>query len=135
MRGCSVALVDVNEKGLLESQQMMAGFSGTFTIHVADVTREEQVAALPEAILKEHPHIDMLFNNAGITIDRSFADHSLQDWQKIMGINLWGVIYGCHHFLPHSGEASAVLSGEHLKPWPVFWVFRHRAPTAPRRRL
>lgn len=101
MRGCSVALVDVNEKGLLESQQIMAIFSGKFTIHIADVTREEQMAALPEAILKEHPHIDMLFNNAGITIDRSFADHSLQDWQKIMGINLWGVIYGCHYFLPH----------------------------------
>lgn len=100
-RSCSVALVDINEKGLQETRKLLAGYPGKFSIHVVDVTREEQMAALPEAVLTEHPHIDMLFNNAGITIDKPFARHEIKDWQLIIGINLWGVIYGCHYFLPH----------------------------------
>ena len=100
-RCCSVALVDINGKGLEETRKMLAGYPGNFSIHVVDVTKQEQVAALPGAVLKEHPHIDMIFNNAGITIDKPFACHSMKDWELMVGINLWGVIYGCHYFLPH----------------------------------
>ena len=42
---------------------------------------------------------------------KSFATHTLQDWERIIGINLWGVIYGCHHFmaaLEASGDAHIV---------------------------
>lgn len=99
--GCHVALVDVNRQGLAETQALLKIFAGTFSVHIVDVTNEAQMAALPEAVLAEHAAIDMIFNNAGTTLDRSFAAHSMKDWQFMINLNLWGVIYGCHYFLPH----------------------------------
>jgi len=43
----------------------------------------------------------MLFNNAGTTIERSFDAHSMDDWRFMINLNLYGVLYGCHYFLPH----------------------------------
>lgn len=100
-KGCSVALVDINEKGLDETRQILQGFTGKFSVHVVDVTSEAQMALLPEAVIAQHEYIDMIFNNAGTTLDRSFAGHSLKDWQFMINLNLWGVIYGCHYFVPH----------------------------------
>ena len=48
-----------------------------------------------------HNSVDLLFNNAGVTILKSFLDHEVEDLEWIMGINLWGVIHGCRAFLPH----------------------------------
>lgn len=100
-KGGNIALVDVNEKGLDDTLQSISMHPGKFSKHIADVTNEEQIKALPEQVVAEHKQIDVLFNNAGITIDKTFEEHSIADWQKIIGINLWGVIYGCHYFLPY----------------------------------
>jgi hypothetical protein len=101
MKGCHVALVDIQQQGLDETLQLLSIYSGKFSVHIVDVTKEEQMAALPQAVIDQHSHIDIIFNNAGTTIDRSFAAHSIKDWQFIINLNLWGVIYGCHYFLPH----------------------------------
>lgn len=100
-KGGNIALVDVNEKGLQETLADICSCPGKFTVHIADVTSEAQMQALPEAIIAEHRQIDVLFNNAGITIDKTFAEHRIADWQKIININIWGVIYGCHYFMPY----------------------------------
>lgn len=100
-KGGNIALVDVSEKGLSETLAILSSYPGKFTTHVANVTDESQMKALPEAIIAKHRQIDVLFNNAGITIDKTFAEHTLEDWRKIIGINIWGVIYGCHFFLPY----------------------------------
>lgn len=100
-KGGNIALVDVSEKGLQETLAMISHYPGKFSTHIADVSSEEQMQALPEVIVSEHRQIDVLFNNAGITIDKTFAEHSLADWRKIVGINVWGVIYGTHFFMPY----------------------------------
>ena len=100
-KGGNIALVDVSQKGLDETLASISHCSGKFTSHIADVTSEQQMQALPEAIVAEHQQIDVLFNNAGITIDKTFEEHTIADWQKIIGINIWGVIYGCHYFMPY----------------------------------
>jgi short-subunit dehydrogenase len=56
---------------------------------------------LPEEVLREHGHVHVLVNNAGVTVARSFETHSLDDLDWIVGVNLWGVVYGCRFFLPH----------------------------------
>jgi len=99
--GCHIALVDINEKGLVETQEKLTRFSGCYSSHVVDVTNKDQMQALPEAVIKNHGCVDVLFNNAGITINKTFNTHTLEDWEQVVGINLWGVIYGCKFFMPY----------------------------------
>jgi NAD(P)-dependent dehydrogenase (short-subunit alcohol dehydrogenase family) len=44
--------------------------------------------------------VHLLFNNAGVGLGRTVADTTLQDWQWVLGVNLWGVIHGVQAFLP-----------------------------------
>ncbi|MCC7516370.1 MAG: SDR family NAD(P)-dependent oxidoreductase [Pseudomonadales bacterium] len=99
--GCQVALCDVNEQGLRETQELLAPAKVATSIHVCSVADREAMAALPAEIERIHGAIHLVFNNAGVTISRSFEQHSLADFEFVLGINLWGVLYGCHYFLPY----------------------------------
>ncbi len=99
--GCHIALVDVSEKGLAKTQEKLKRFSGSYSSHVVDVTNKNHMQALPEVVIKQHGCVDVLFNNAGITINKTFNTHTLDDWEQVVGINLWGVIYGCKYFMPY----------------------------------
>lgn len=101
---CDIALVDVNRKGMQETKNKLSEYDIKVTMHVADVSDEEAMNALAEDVIAAHGKVNLLFNNAGITYAKSFEGHSLKDWEKIIGINLWGVIYGCHFFLPYLKE-------------------------------
>lgn len=102
--GADLALVDVNEKGLKETRKLLRGSGSHVTLHIADVSSKMAMRKLADEVIAEHKHINLLFNNAGITFAKSFEGHTLGDWEKIIGINLWGPIYGCHYFLPHLKE-------------------------------
>lgn len=99
--GCHLALVDINEAGLQESAALLAGADVCVSTHVASVADRERMSLLPAEVEQQHGAIHLLFNNAGVTVNKSFADHSLQDMDFVLGINLWGVLYGCHYFLPY----------------------------------
>ena len=58
-----------------------------------DITSKEQMAALPGTVLEQHDKVNLLINNAGITYQKSFATHTMEDWEKIVAINWWGVLY------------------------------------------
>ncbi len=66
-----------------------------------DVTDVAQVNTLVEKALDTYSQIDVLINNAGICMTASMAQTSLEDWQKIINVNLWGYIYPIHALLPH----------------------------------
>jgi NAD(P)-dependent dehydrogenase (short-subunit alcohol dehydrogenase family) len=107
--GCRLALVDIDPTGLDETRRLLAG--APVSTHVANVADRERMAALPAEIEAEHGAIHLLFNNAGITISEPFEDSSLERLELVIGINLWGVLYGCHYFLPslkRAGEAQIV---------------------------
>lgn len=103
-KGCDLALVDVNEKGMRETKKKLRGTGRKITTHVADVSSKSVMKKLPDEVVAAHGRVNLLFNNAGITYAKSFEGHSLADWDKIIGINIWGVIYGCHFFLPYLKE-------------------------------
>jgi short-subunit dehydrogenase len=109
--GCNLALVDISEAALGRVADSLAGKGVKVTRHVVDITSKQQMAALPAAVLQEHGKVNLLVNNAGITYQKSFATHSLEDWEKIVDINWWGLLYGCHYFLDAltaAGEAHIV---------------------------
>lgn len=99
--GCHLALVDINEKGLQETAVLLAPYSRKVTTHVASVCDRTRMEALPAEIEQAHGAIHLLFNNAGVTINKSFEDSSLNDLNFVIDINLYGVLYGCHFFLPY----------------------------------
>ncbi len=99
-RGCDVALVDIDEAGLARVSERVRGLGRRASAHKADVSRRNEMELLPEAVRREHGRADILVNNAGVALLGGLADHSIEDFEWIIGINLWGVIYGCKFFLP-----------------------------------
>jgi NAD(P)-dependent dehydrogenase (short-subunit alcohol dehydrogenase family) len=99
--GCEIAAVDISAKAVEETTELVRQTGQRASAHVADVADKERMAALPAEVLAEHGRVEIVINNAGVTIARAFADHSLDDLEWIFGINLWGVVYGCKFFLPY----------------------------------
>jgi glucose 1-dehydrogenase len=77
------------ERGQEVADQIKAG-GGTAIVYQADVSKEEEVQAMFQAMYKEFGTIDILVNNAGLQKDSAFVDMSLADWQKVIDVNLTG---------------------------------------------
>lgn len=65
-----------------------------------DVADRAQMAAFAARVHTHVPAVDVLVNNAGVAIGATFLDTSLDDWDWLLGINLKGVVHGCHFFIP-----------------------------------
>jgi len=65
-----------------------------------DVARIEEVEALADTAQRELGGVDLVINNAGVAVGGRVGEVALDDWRWIMGVNLWGVIHGCHVFAP-----------------------------------
>ena len=99
-RGAHLALVDVDREGLDRVGAEITPLSGHVSLHTADVADRERMEALPAEVVAEHGSVDVLINNAGVTIGAKFADHSMDDAEWLLGINLMGVLHGTKFFLP-----------------------------------
>jgi len=97
-RGCNLALVDISEAALEATKASLSGKAKTVTTYVVDVTSKAQMKKLAKDVVADHSTVNLLINNAGITIQKLFSTHTLADWERMVGINLWGVIYGLHFF-------------------------------------
>jgi short-subunit dehydrogenase len=102
-RGCHLALVDTHTEGLEALRRELMGIrqERAVTVHAADVGDRERMRVLATEVMAAHRAVHLLVNNAGIGQEAAFPQISLDDWDRIVGTNFWGVIYGCHFFLPH----------------------------------
>jgi NAD(P)-dependent dehydrogenase (short-subunit alcohol dehydrogenase family) len=64
-----------------------------------DVANRDAMREFADAVHARVEAVDILMNNAGVAVGAGLLDTSLEDWDWIVGINLWGVIYGCHFFV------------------------------------
>jgi short-subunit dehydrogenase len=103
--GCDLAIADVNRAGLVETAAAITALGRRASIHVVDVADKERMREFADEVFAEHGAVHVLVNNAGVTVSASFDDQSLTDWEWIVGINFWGVIYGCKFFLPYLKQA------------------------------
>jgi len=92
--------VDVNEEGLDATQQAIESRGAKASVHVADVSSSERMAELPDEVMERHGACHVLVNNAGVLTVGRFADEELDESRWVIGINVYGMLYGCHHFLP-----------------------------------
>ncbi|MGJ8668312.1 MAG: SDR family NAD(P)-dependent oxidoreductase [Oceanococcus sp.] len=99
--GCALALSDVNEVGLNETTQLLADSGVKITQQIIDVANKDAVFAWADQVVAEHGQVNLVFNNAGVALGGSVLGTSVEDYEWIVNINLWGVIYGTKAFLPH----------------------------------
>jgi short-subunit dehydrogenase len=104
-KGCHLALVDVDQSGLEETRSIVARNDRRCTTHIVDVSDKARMQALPDEVAAAHGQVHILVNNAGVSVGSFFADHTVEDAEWVIGVNLWGVIYGCKYFLPHLKQA------------------------------
>ena len=95
-----IAVSDVNEAGLKETAAMVEKLGVPVSVHLTDVSDLEQVKRLADETLAKHGRVTHLINNAGVGVIGTFEQLSIEDFKWLMGINFWGVIYGCKVFLP-----------------------------------
>jgi 2-hydroxycyclohexanecarboxyl-CoA dehydrogenase len=100
--GASVAVTDVNEATAKDTAEAIAGGepAGRALAIRTDVTSRESVAAMIEQVRHEFGRIDVLVNNAGWDKVGPFTDSDPADWDRIIAINLYGVLNTCHVMLP-----------------------------------
>lgn len=96
--GARVACVDLVADRAEASAASLSG-SGHLA-HVADVGDDASMQALHDRIQREWGGIDVLINNAGIASVGPMVDTTMEEWRKIIDIDLLGVVRGCRLFLP-----------------------------------
>lgn len=108
-RGGSVVCSDIDEERAWETVALVDAAGGTATAVVCDVRESDDVVALRDrAVEWFSAPPTLLINNAGIGAGgHTVGNFGLDEWDRILQINLWGVIHGCHHFLPLMKDAGA----------------------------
>jgi NAD(P)-dependent dehydrogenase (short-subunit alcohol dehydrogenase family) len=99
-RGCNLALADIDEAGLVETERMTANGGSKASRHRLDVSDRQAVAAFPNEILAAHGGVDLLVNNAGVALGGAFEEVAEEDFEWLFGVNFWGVVRMTRAFLP-----------------------------------
>ncbi len=100
-KGCALSLSDVNTKGLEETATMAKAKGVKVTTAKLDVASREAVYAWAEQTAKDHGGVNLIFNNAGVALNAPLDAISEKDFEWIVDINFWGVVYGSQAFLPY----------------------------------
>jgi NAD(P)-dependent dehydrogenase (short-subunit alcohol dehydrogenase family) len=99
-RGAHVFLGDVNQAGLDETAMAIRALGRTVQTRVVNVAERESMRAWAAEVHAAVDAVDILMNNAGVGLGGGALHTTLEDWDWIVGINLFGVIHGCHFFVP-----------------------------------
>jgi butyryl-CoA dehydrogenase len=110
-QGSHLALSDIDDAGLAETAAQCEGFGVKVTSEHVDVADRGAVYAWADHVVAEHGKVNLIINNAGVALGATVESMSYEDFEWLMNINFWGVVYGTKAFLPHlkrSGEGHVV---------------------------
>lgn len=108
-QGAKVATCGRNYDKLYQLQSQYPSLP--LLIHSADVSKEADCARFMEEVVREFGTIDILINNAGISMRSLFADVSLDTLRKVMDINFWGTVYCSKFALPYITRNQGTIVG------------------------
>lgn len=101
-RGGEVVCADINLDAAEETVKLIYAetqqIAYAFQCDVGDKDAVQSLSVQAERLLKNP--VNLLINNAGVGLGGKFDEVSLDDWRWCMHVNLWGVIHGCHFFVP-----------------------------------
>jgi NAD(P)-dependent dehydrogenase (short-subunit alcohol dehydrogenase family) len=95
--GCQLVIADIEKAALKVASASLP--SDVLAVQT-DVSKVQDVEALAAAALERFGRVDVLCNNAGISTFNTIESQTLEDWRWVLDVDLWGVIYGVHTFLP-----------------------------------
>ena len=107
-RGMRIVAADIEEAPLADLAFQLTELGAECLQHPTDVSRLESVQALAAAAFERFGAVHVLCNNAGVTtggVPLIKVKH--EDWQWVLGVNLWGVVHGLEAFLPRMVEQNA----------------------------
>ena len=109
--GARVAISDVDAVGLKETARLCLGAGAEPRIDTLDVSDRAAVHAYADSVAAEFGTVNLVINNAGITIFGTVEESPYEDIERVMDIDFWGVVHGTKAFLPHlisSGDGHVV---------------------------
>jgi NAD(P)-dependent dehydrogenase (short-subunit alcohol dehydrogenase family) len=100
--GARLAISDINAEGLEETAQLIRSEHPNIELrtYALDVSSREAVFAHADQVKADFGTAHFVFNNAGVTLVAMIANMKIEELEWLLGINLWGVIYGTKAFLP-----------------------------------
>ncbi|MEW6553738.1 MAG: SDR family NAD(P)-dependent oxidoreductase [Actinomycetota bacterium] len=111
--GCRVVITDIVQEridAVLEELKARGADCGGYRV---DHSRREEVASFAGAFFSAWDHVDILCSNAGVGHGGRFEETPLEDWDWVLGVNLFGAIYMLHSFVPRMierGQGSILLT-------------------------
>jgi NAD(P)-dependent dehydrogenase (short-subunit alcohol dehydrogenase family) len=121
-RGANLFLCDLDAAGIADTAEQARALGREVLAERIDVASEYEMRGFAERVHAKVEAVDLLVNNAGVGIGGGLLDTALEDWRWITGVNLFGVVHGCHFFLPamvrraRGGHVVIVASGAGYAP-------------------
>ena len=111
--GLRVVMADVDEENLAQHAARLTTQGAEVHAVVTDVADSDAVDRLAQAAIERFGALHVAVNNAGINRRGNSWEVSLDDWRRVIGVDLWGVIHGIRSFVPHilaSGDEGHVVN-------------------------
>lgn len=99
--GARLILGDLNEAGGEQAAAEIRHVGGEAAFVRTDVTSSDDVQRLVDTAVQQHGKLDIIFNDAGLTLAGSILDRTEAEFDRVVAVNLKGVYLGCKHALPH----------------------------------
>jgi len=99
-QGCNLALADIDESSLQKVADKLSHTGVQITQHILDVSNQKSVAHFAKDVMKQQKGIKLVINNAGVALAENINQMSYENFEWLMNINFWGVVYGTKEFLP-----------------------------------
>ncbi len=103
-KGCRVGVVDINLDGAQETLRLVEQAGGSGETYELDVRVVKDWETMANYFFRHWEGVDVLINNAGVVSVGTVGEIPIEDWEWIFSINFWGMVYGCHTFIPHMKE-------------------------------
>ncbi|MDF2681791.1 MAG: short-chain dehydrogenase [Brevibacillus sp.] len=98
--GAKVVVTDINLDSANQTVAEIKEAGGSALAIAHDVSKEEQWQQVVSQTVEQYEKVDILFNNAGIYIIKPLAELTLEEWNRLMSINVTGVFLGMKHVMP-----------------------------------
>jgi NAD(P)-dependent dehydrogenase (short-subunit alcohol dehydrogenase family) len=108
LEGARIVAADLDEAGMAETTRDLDAIAVR-----TDVTQRSRVLALADRAFSEFGAVHVLCNNAGVAVWGGLERATHQDWEWVLGVNLWGVIHGVEAFVPRmiaQGEGGHIVN-------------------------
>ncbi|MGC2653445.1 MAG: SDR family NAD(P)-dependent oxidoreductase [Mycobacterium sp.] len=111
-RGARLAISDINEDGLTDTADQLQSLGAATHVQLLDVSNRNAVRAYATMVVEHYGVVHQLYNNAGIAgASATVQETDYSAYERIIAVNLWGVINGSKEFLPHliaSGDGHVI---------------------------